>query len=177
MMNTNEQNNIDFFNNINKRVFNSVMTSIIDAGMRPFVVCITGFVEGLPPELYKQKVCVLNLSPDAIGEYIEGVDRFETKIRFNTVARDITIKYVGVVAMNAMEGSKQIHSYKLNSHEFVDNEFLKDIQKSLTVIENSKESITNDTETSSVDQPAISENKTSAIPGRDTKVSYLKVIK
>lgn len=176
-MSTNEQNNIQLFNNINKRVFDALYSSVIEAGLRPFVVCITSFVEGLPPELYKQNVCVLNLSPDAIGEYIEGVDRFETKIRFNTVARDITIKYVGVVAMNAMEGSKQIHSYKLNSHEFVDNDFLKDIQKTLTVTENTEKSIIEQVETSRSDESVASENKPSTIPGKDTKVSYLKVIK
>lgn len=168
-----KQNNIDFFNNINKRVFNAVMTSILDAGMRPFLVCLTNFVNGLPANMYSDKACILNIDPEAVGKYIEGDDSFEVEMRFGGKPHSILIKYAGVIMMRAMDGSSVFHTYKLNTHEFGNQEFFAHVQELLMTEDN-----TANKETKFVDT-APSESEPSSVPVASAKpnVSYLRLVK
>lgn len=124
-------NQLKLINAINKSVFNVVMSEIIEHKYKPYMVVISEYVVGLPPNYSKDKTITFNIDPEAIGKWMDDDLNMYVEMRFNQIPRKITVPYGAVIGFVVMDGKEQKHIYYTNNHEFRSAELLKEMQDQL----------------------------------------------
>lgn len=99
--------------------------SISLSGYEPHITCFTDAISGLPEHLYSEKFIVLDVSAQAVGNFVIFDDCIEVQLKFSGVNTTLIVQLLGVINVSGVENNVSVITYIPNNGFVVSKDLTK----------------------------------------------------